>query len=174
MSDCLSLSQAAHAGGMPPWTPRRVLVPSPVRHGWRCLFAFARRQLLLTRIYAPLAWTCLGIGLVVPVLAVGLLLALALEGSLFAIGALAAGLVLQQWRASMRAEIARRVLPPDDAEAVRRALPLDRLLLPVAHLLQLGIFIASALGRQVRWRGRSYAVLAPGATRVLARDQPSG
>ena len=174
MSDCLSLTQAAHAAGMPPWTPRRVLVPSPVRHGWRSLFAFARRQLLLTRIYAPLAWACLGIGLVVPVLAVGLLLALALEGSLFAIGALAAGLVLQQWRASMRVEIARRVLPPDDAAAVRHALPLDRLLLPVAHLLQLGIFIASALGRQVRWRGRSYAILAPGATRVLARNQPSG
>jgi len=107
MSDCLSLTQAAHAAGMPPWTPRRVLVPSPVRHSWRSLFAFARRQLLLTRIYAPIAWGCLGIGLVAPVLAVGLLLALAWQGSAVAIGALVLGLALQQWRASMRAEIGR-------------------------------------------------------------------
>ena len=174
MSDCLSLTRAAHAAGMPPWTPRRVLVPSPVRHGWASLFAFARRQMLLTRIYAPIAWACLGVGLVVPVVAVAVLLAAALQGSLAALLALGAGIGLQQWRAGMRAEVARRVLPAGDAAAVRRALPGDRLLMPLAHLVQLGVFLASALGRRVRWRGRRYAIMAPGATEILARDQPRG
>ena len=82
--------------------------------------------------------------------------------------------MLQQLRASLRAEVARRVLPPEDAEAVMRALPLDRLLLPLAHLAHLVVFLGSALGRRVRWRGRSYAILAPGATQVLARDQGAG
>lgn len=174
MSDCLSLTRAAHEARMPPWTPRRVLVPSPVRHGWTSLFAFARRQLLLTRIYAPVAWGCLGIALVVPVVAAAVLAVAAAQGSLLAIATLATGLALQQWRATMRAEVAERVLPAADAAAVRRALAGDRLLLPVAHLLQLAIFLASAVGRQVRWRGRRYAILAPDATRVTARDQPSG
>lgn len=174
MSDCLSLTRAAHAAGMPPWTPRRVLVPSPVRHDWPSLFAFARRQLLLTRIYAPLAWACLGIGLAVPVVAVAWLGAAAIGGDVVALAALAAGIGLQQWRASLRAAIADRVLPAEDAAAVRRALPGDRLLMPVAHLLQLGIFLASALGREVRWRGRHYAIHAPGATAILAKDQARG
>jgi hypothetical protein len=170
MSDCLSLSVAAHAAGMPPWTPRRVLVPSPVRHSWRSMFAFARRQMLLTRIYAPFAWACLGAGLLLPLLAALLLLAAAAQGSVTAMAVLAIGLALQQWRASMRAEVARRVLPPDDAAAVRRALPGDRLLMPLAHLVQVAVFLASALGRRVRWRGRSYAIEARFATRILARD----
>ncbi|MGG5821801.1 glycosyltransferase [Falsiroseomonas sp. HW251] len=174
MSDCLSLTRAAHRAGMPPWTPRRVLVPSPVRHTWRSLFAFARRQLLLTRIYAPLAWACLGVGLVLPVIAVAWLGVAALRGDLVAIAALAAGIALQQGRASMRAEIARRVLPPADAAAVISALPGDRLLMPVAHLAQLGIFLASALGKEVRWRGRRYAIEAPDATAILAEDQARG
>ncbi|WP_237216094.1 glycosyltransferase [Falsiroseomonas oryziterrae] len=174
MSDCLSLTRAAHAAGLPPWTPRRVLVPSPTRHDWASLFAFARRQMLLTRIYAPLAWASLGIGLLLPVLAVLVLLPAALGGDLAAIAVLGLALGLQQWRASMRAEVARRVLPPADAEAVARAMPGDRLLLPVAHLLQLGIFLASAVGREVRWRGRAYAILSPGSTAVLERDQPAG
>ena len=174
MSDCLSLTQAAHAAGMPPWTPRRVLVPSPVRHTWRSLWAFARRQLLLTRIYAPFAWACLGAGLAVPVAGVALLLPPALGGDPVALGILIAAIVLQQLRASLRVEVARRVLPPEDSEAVMRALPLDRLLLPLAHLAHLVVFLGSALGRRVRWRGRSYAILAPGATQVLARDQGAG
>jgi len=174
MSDCLSLTRAAHAAGLPPWTPRRVLVPSPARHGWGSLFAFGRRQLLLTRIYAPFAWSCLGIGLIVPVLAVLLLLPAALGGSLGALGVLAVAVALQQWRASMRAEVARRVLPPAEAASVTRALPGDRLLLAPAHLVQLAVFLASALGREVRWRGRAYAILSPGSTAVLERDQPAG
>lgn len=174
MSDCLSLTRAAHFAGLPPWTPRRVLVPSPARHSWTSLFAFGRRQMLLTRIYAPFAWACLGIGLVVPVLALLLLLPAALDGSLGAIAVLAVAILLQQLRASMRAAVARRVLPPEDAEAVARAMPGDRLLMPLAHLLQLGLFVASGLGREVRWRGRAYAILSPGSTAVLERDQPAG
>jgi hypothetical protein len=174
MSDCLSLTQAAHQAGMPPWTPRRVLVPSPVRHSWHSLWSFAHRQLLLTRIYAPFAWACLGLALALPVLAAAFLVPAALGGNAFAIFVLVAALALQQFRASLRAEVARRVLPKDDAEAVMRGLALDRLLLPLAHLAHLAVFVASASGRRVNWRGRSYAILAPRSTRVLARDQAAG
>lgn len=158
VSDDLALSQAAHAAGLRPWMARRVLVPSPVRHDWPGLLAFGRRQLVLLRLHAPLAWTLLGAGLLVPVLAVGPVAAAALGGSAAATAVLGACIALQQLRAGWRAEAARRVLPEEAAARVMRDLPRDRLLLPLAHLAFVLAFLGSAAGRRVTWRGRRYEV----------------
>lgn len=172
VSDDLPLTRAVKAEGLLPWTPRRVLVPSPVRHSWSSLFAFARRQLMLLRAHAPFAWLSLGTALLLPAIAVLSLILVAAQGSAAAMACLLVGLGLQQLRATMRLAVARRVLAPKDAAAVTRKLPLDRLLLPLVHLLHLGIFLTSAFGRRLRWRGRLYEI--PASRPKAVRRQPTG
>lgn len=167
VSDDLTVTLALHAAGMPAWTPRRVLLPTPVRLGWRGLFAFGRRQYLLVRLHAPRRWLAIGVTLLLPLAGASAALAAAVAGSSAAMLVLAAGIGLQQWRAGLRAEVARRVLPPGAAAEVARALPRDRLLLPFVLPVQAAIFLASAFGRRIRWGGRVYRVGSPSQVRLV-------
>ncbi|WP_170984911.1 glycosyltransferase family 2 protein [Roseomonas sp. AR75] len=161
VSDDLTLTGALRAAGMPAWTPRRVLLPTPVALGWLGVLGFGRRQYMLVRLHALRRWLAIGVTLLLPLAGAVAALAAAATGEAWAVAALATGLLLQQHRAGMRAEVARRVLPPVQAAAVMRALPRDRLLLPLVLPLQAAAFLASAFGRRIRWGGRVYAVAAP-------------
>jgi hypothetical protein len=167
VSDDLTLSAALKRVGLDPWTPRRVLVPTPLRPSWRATFGFGVRQYRLLRLHAPRLWWLFGAILAVPAIAAAALLTEAAQGSVAALAVIGVGVALQQWRASLRAEVARRVLPADAAEAVARGLWLDRLLLPLLPLLHLPIFCASAFGRRIAWGGRVYDVAAPDSVRVV-------
>jgi hypothetical protein len=161
VSDDLTLTAALGAAGLPAWTPRRVLLPTPLRLGWRGVLAFGRRQYLLVRLHAPRRWLAIGASLLLPLAGAWAVLFAALTGEAWALGLLAAGIALQQGRAGLRAAVAQRVLPAAQAAAVQRGLPRDRLLLPLVLPVQAAAFLASALGRQIRWGGRRYRVVSP-------------
>lgn len=173
VSDDLTLSAALRAAGMHAWMPKRVLLPTPIRHDWASLFGFGRRQYLLLRLHAPRFWLLFLAIQALPVAGALAMLAAAARGSGAALGVLAAGLVLQQARAGMRLRVARRVLPAEAAETVARGLWLDRLLLPLVVPLHLLVMLTSAAGRRIDWGGRSYLVEAPDRTRVIP-PRPGG
>ncbi len=160
VSDDMALTRAAQRGGLAPFTTRRVLVPSPVRMSWGGLLRFGRRQFVMVRVYRPLAWAGAGVALLGPTLAGAVVLAAAAGGSAAALAAVAAAVALQQARASLRAEIGRRVLPAGAAAALRAGMARDRLLLPLAHLAFVAAFLGSCIGRRVAWRGRRYTIRA--------------
>jgi hypothetical protein len=168
ISDDLTLTVALREADLPAWTPRRVLVPTPVSPSWPELAAFGRRQYLLLRLHVPGHWLIVAGVLLVPAAGSVACLLAAGRGSVAALLMLGGGVALQQIRAGIRAEIGRRVLPADAAAAVRRTLPLDRLLLPLVPLVQIPVFVASACGRRVRWGQRDYLVEAPDRVRLLA------
>ena len=163
--DDLVLTAAARDAGVAVHAPHQVLVPSPVRHGWRSLGAFGRRQYLLVRVHAPLHWWVAGATLAVPVAGAVAAPAAGWPG----IATLAAALVLQQVRASLRVAVARRVLPPDAARRSAVLMARDRWLLPAAHLLHLAIWLSSAAGRTMDWAGTRYRLHAPDRVEVLGR-----
>ena len=114
--DDLVLTRAARAAGIRVFAPKRVLMPSPVRHDWASLLDFGRRQYLLVRIHAPGHWWLAGVTLAVPVAGC---VALVFHGSWIGLGSVFILLILQQYRASERLRIARAVLPGFAAASAR-------------------------------------------------------
>ena len=156
LSDDLTLARAAAAAGMPAFVALHVLLPSPLRLGWRGVLAFGRRQYLLLRLHAPHFAALAGVTLILPLLGVAAAFSAALGGSKAAVGALIIGAVLQQARVDIRRRIGIRVLAGDSATALRREGLRAHLLQPAAHLLNVGLFLSSFAGRDVVWAGRRY------------------
>ena len=167
VSDDLTLSAALRRADMRPFAPRRVLVPTPLPRGTGALLRFWRRQLLLLRLHAPGYWLLLAVIMALPLAGAVAVLAAMARGSLVAPALLVAGLGLQQLRASLRVAIGGRVLPPAAAAAIRRSLPLDRLLLPLLPAIHLALMLSVLRGRRIDWGGRRYLVEAPDRVRLL-------
>jgi cellulose synthase/poly-beta-1,6-N-acetylglucosamine synthase-like glycosyltransferase len=166
--DDIVLTRAARRAGMVVHAPHRVLVPSPVRHDFRSLFEFGRRQYLLVRVHAPGHWWLAGLVLTVPVAGAAVCVAAAAVGYWPALTWPLAALVLQQVRAALRVDIARRVLPPEPARRSAELVRRGWWLLPFAPLVHLMIWLTSAFGRELSWAGRRYRLLGFGRVEIVA------
>jgi cellulose synthase/poly-beta-1,6-N-acetylglucosamine synthase-like glycosyltransferase len=155
--DDLTLTRAARRAGIVIHAPLFALVPSPVRHDWRSLFAFGRRQYLLVRVHAPRHWWLALITFAVPVAG----FATALQAGAWGWICIGLAALLQQLRAALRLRIARRVLPPAASAQTARILRRWRWLLPGAQILHLLLIVSSAFGRTMVWAGRRYRLLSP-------------
>ncbi len=153
------------------------LVPSPVRCTWRSVAEFARRQYLITRVYAPrLWWTALLGGLLFTTTFWGGLICgaarwLAGQGAgpffvppllLYAIGAVRAG--LRQSTAAVRLAEWR--------ESLRAPAWFDILAHPIITLANVGFLLSAAVGREITWRGIRYRLVSARETQILARPAP--
>lgn len=167
VSDDMSLSRAAHRAGLVIYAPLTVRPPSPASAGGiAAALRFGVRQHRLMRLHSPGRWLLAGLLLVVPT--VGAATAL-LAGGRAALACLAASWALQRVRAALRARIARRVLPQAAAAEAIRALRRGRLWQPLAHVLHVLAWIASAAGARLDWAGRRYDLGAAGEVRAVRR-----
>jgi cellulose synthase/poly-beta-1,6-N-acetylglucosamine synthase-like glycosyltransferase len=124
------------------------------------LFTWTRRQMAITRLYAPAMWWP---ALVAHILYCGAMAAsvvVAARGYRPAIVALALQLLPGMWKGWRRAQIARRALPEQAAWFRRRGWA-HALLTPLATWTWLIALAGSALMRQIEWRGRVYSLKRP-------------
>jgi hypothetical protein len=173
LSDDLSLSRIVRKAGLAVRFVPPCLVPSFASITWPDLYEFARRQFLITRVYAPGSWW------------------LGFLSSLGSVAGFWGGLVLAAWAAASHAEyiLLYAAVPVIFGaglilRATLRQLMATRILgkyLPqlapaaIADILGcwlwsilLFLFIlSSAFGRTIRWRGIRYRLISPTRTQVL-------
>jgi len=173
LSDDLSLSQAVKRAGM-----RVVFVPGCLTAScetttWPKLYEFARRQFLITRVYAPATWWLGFLGSLGSV--VGLWGTAALAAYAWSINAEhrwlytavpAFFLVGQLIRVILRQSMIVKVFHTR-AASVRPAVIADILGFWFWSLLQLVFILSSAFGRTIRWRGIRYRLVSATQTEVL-------
>ncbi len=155
-SDDLTLTAALRARGLKINAPLHVLVPSPVAYGWARLFGFARRQYLLVRTYAPGHWLLAGWTLCLPTLAVAVAIRETLEGHWWGLSFVLGSLALLQLRLRIRRRIADLLLPRAAITAASATITFARWAWPLIHVVHLGAFLASSVGRRFTWAGIDY------------------
>jgi cellulose synthase/poly-beta-1,6-N-acetylglucosamine synthase-like glycosyltransferase len=155
VSDDYALSDAVHRAGLRIAFAPVALVPSLEPITAQRFFAWARRQMLLTRVYSPKLWR--GALTAHVVYCCGMVAAVAgwLHGSTAATYLLAAQLLPGMAKGLGRARVARAALPSHTAW-FRRWGWTHGLLVPIATWLWLGVLLSSAFGASIEWRGRRY------------------
>ena len=172
LSDDLSLSRAVRKAGMKVTFVPGCLVASLESTTWPKFYEFARRQFLITRVYAPGTWW------------LGLLSSLGSVAGLWggAAVALAARYQGTPWLCAavpvtfLAGQLLRAVLR--QRMAMKILSPYRRQLVPTAvadiggswlwSLLLLLALLSSAFGRTIRWRGIRYKLDGPDKTTVLS------
>jgi ceramide glucosyltransferase len=173
LSDDLSLSRIVRRAGMKVRFVPACLVPSFEVTTWAGLCEFARRQFLITRVYAPGTWwlgLVSSLGTVVGLwgsLALALYAAAAGNGHLVLCTAVSAIFFAGQLiRAALRQRMATRILHEFRSE-LRLAAAADILGSWLWALLLVAVIVSSAFGRTIRWRGIRYRLISPTRTEVL-------
>lgn len=177
LSDDLVVYRTLREAGLKTAFEPACLAPSSARFTWTSLFEFARRQYLITRVYAPGLWILGVLG--------GVLAATTFWGGLTLSGMLAAqGLwwapllvlppalqySLTSIRAWMRQSCARRRLP-EHAPALGSIAWLDIWLHPLLSLLNLGCWLSASVGRTITWRAIRYRLVSRRETHLEAPMQ---
>jgi ceramide glucosyltransferase len=173
LSDDLALTAAVKKAKRKVAFVPACFVASYEQTSWRGFFEFGRRQFLITRVYAPGTWwfglfssvySILGLwaGAVLAVYAVlaadrNLVLYVAVPVIFFA-GQLA--------RAILRQATIARILTKE-RRRMAAAAAADICLFWLWSWLLLGLIVASAFGRTIRWRGICYRLLSPSQTVVV-------
>lgn len=146
------------------------LVENSTPCGWRELFTWTTRQIVITRVYAPRLWA-IGLGshgVYGVTLIGGLILAFFWPpAAVLLVVALLPGIV----KGAVRATGAAAMLP-GHAAGLSRLRPVYALLAAVIPLLMLYNFLAAAFIRSIEWRGVRYELLGPNQTRVLVQRAP--
>jgi ceramide glucosyltransferase len=155
ISDDYALAAAVHRAGLKIAYAPGALVPSFDRIDAVGFFAWARRQMLITRRYNPRIWWTALIAhifycgaMTASMIAVG-------RGSLLAEWALIAQLSPGMLKGLNRATLAKAALPQCEAWFKRHQWT-HALWVPAATWLWLAVLAASAFGRSILWRGRKY------------------
>jgi len=157
LSDDFALAAAVHAAGLTIAYSPGALVPSYDRATGRHLLAWMRRQMLITRRYAPRMWWA---ALWAHVFYCGGMTAstvAAAHGNRLAEWALLAQLSPGMLKGMNRATLAKAALPQCEAW-FRRHQWVHAMWVPLATWLWLGVLAASAFGRTIEWRGRKYSL----------------
>ena len=173
LSDDLSLSVAVRKTGKKIAFIPAAMVASYEKTSWPQLFEFARRQFVITRIYAPITWT------------------FGLCSASFAVIGLWAGLALAIWslsttqpythlyialpavfficqltRAVLRQNLITKLLPSQKRQlAVARIA--DICLFWLWSIILLAFIITSAVGRTIKWRNITYKLNSPSDIEIL-------
>jgi hypothetical protein len=151
----LSLTRCVWAHGGCVIGPRDALVPSPVAYGWKEAVAFARRQYLVVRMYAPLQWSLAAAVFTIPAIGWVWAIPLAALGDRRALAAIAAAYVLDYSRARLRARIPMKLW---NMPIAPRVAWLDRWATPLWLWFHLGILWSTLFGRRITWAGRTYVI----------------
>jgi cellulose synthase/poly-beta-1,6-N-acetylglucosamine synthase-like glycosyltransferase len=174
-SDDFVLSRAVKARGLHVQFVPRCLVPSVGACSLGELLQFTRRQMLLTRVYSLGMWflglaTHLlfagafygGLGIVVyrQWLRMGVGAPEILLGGIYLLGVVKSGL---------RQRAVERILG-DFRRDLRRHRLSYWLLYPLGNLVFVYSFLASAVGRRIKWRGIRYKLVSPSETLILGHD----
>jgi len=153
------------------------MVPSPIDFRLPRMLAFVRRQYLIGRFYAPLAWA-LGF-LLITFANLAFLSGLALSGWTLATGEIPAWIpavlcvaiyLLNAGRALIRNDLAFRYFP-ESREMLEKAGRFDMLVGPLVTLVNWGELVASFVGRQINWRGITYRLFRGGRIALVRRDE---
>jgi ceramide glucosyltransferase len=161
VSDDYALSHAVQRVGLEiVFAPGAVAV-SAARTTGRAFLAWARRQMLITRVYRPgMWWTALGAhifycgGMAAAIVAT-------LHGSRGAEWMLIAQLSPGMLKGANRATLAKAELPAYKDWFERHAW-VHTLWVPVVTWMWLIVLVASAFGNTIEWRGRRYRLRMPG------------
>ena len=151
------------------------LVPSPASFTWGGLFEFARRQYLITRVYAPVLW-CYGVlgGLIhLAALWTGLALFVILSMGGTWVPWLLLPSLAYYGLASARAWMRQSCLGGKfggHVPALRRAARFDIWLHPLLNLANLFLLLSAAMGRTITWRSIRYILVSPRQT--IIKDRP--
>lgn len=121
----------------------------------RGLFAWTRRQMLITRVYSPRLWWAALIGHVFYCGGMAASVVASIAGHRGAEWALVVQLGLGMLKGANRATLARAELPSYDAW-FRRHGWVHTLWVPLATWIWLWAVLASAFGNEIEWRGRRY------------------
>ncbi len=161
VSDDYGLAEAVRRAGKRIRFAPGALVASADHLGWRALFGWIRRQLVITRVYNPrLWWMSLG-ATVIYCSATAASAAAAVSGDAAGLGLL--GLLLAQEAVKAAGWMGLAALALPAARAWRRRH--GRRLLgwaPLNPWVWLAGLVFSACGRQIEWRGRRYRLRRPG------------
>jgi len=153
------------------------MVATPVDHGFKAMLAFARRQYFLTRFYSRLAWHVIALSTVlanavfwsnVAAASIGFWqragwawLPASLAAALYGIGA-ATGY--------LRSDLAGLYFP-ELRHRLRGARWFEVLAGPLIILANLVVVGASAIGREIRWRGIAYRLHPDGRIAAIRRAE---
>jgi cellulose synthase/poly-beta-1,6-N-acetylglucosamine synthase-like glycosyltransferase len=155
VSDDYALSAAVRRAGLRIAYAPGALVPSRERLSAVQFLKWARRQMLLTRVYRPGLWcqalavyTVYCVGMAVSALA-------AIQGYRLAALGLIAQLAPGMWKGLHRATLARAALP-EYALWFKRHLWAHAIWTPLATWLWLIVLFASGFGHTIQWRGYTY------------------
>ncbi len=180
LSDDLSISKAVKEANLETQFVPGCVVASYKSTTWRRLWEFARRQFVITRIYAPgtwlfglfgtlwsVAWLWGGLALAIWALATGI------DKWPFYVAFAAIVLGCQIVRAIMR-QILAAVLLTDERDALLISRWADLLGFWASGLLMLAVIIASSFGRTITWRGIRYRIKSPTDIEIIEQAPTSG
>lgn len=152
VSDDYRLSQAVHAAGLRVVYAPGALAACTGHTGLGELLEWIRRQMMITRFYAPRLWW---MALIAHLVYCGAMVAAVLEGSPAALAALALQLVIGMGKSASRVRRARLALPEYQSWFRRHAWA-HAALTPLATWLWLYACVAAGVSRTIRWRGYTY------------------
>jgi Glycosyltransferases, probably involved in cell wall biogenesis len=164
ISDDYRLTEAVKRAGLRIVYAPAALVASADHTSGGEFLAWIRRQMLITRFYAPGLWWLGLISHIFYCAAMGLSIGLAAQGSGLALLALFVQLGAGMIKGRNRVRLAERALPAQ-AAWFRNYGWIHIWWTPLATWVWLYSFVASAFGRTLYWRGRSY--------RLTARKAPA-
>jgi cellulose synthase/poly-beta-1,6-N-acetylglucosamine synthase-like glycosyltransferase len=176
LSDDYQVTRAVREAGLRIRFVPRCLLPSPGATTLRDFLAFARRQLIITRVCAPAIWKA-GLAMATNFITAAtatLMLAIyaGMVGQYTLMAVALAGwgsiLILAGLKALIRQIVVRHILT---APHVRWAdMAWDVLGVGVIGMVHLGLLLSTARTRRIVWRSRVYEMVSPDETRVLDRS----
>jgi cellulose synthase/poly-beta-1,6-N-acetylglucosamine synthase-like glycosyltransferase len=167
LSDDYALSRAVHAAGLSiAYAPGAL---TPCREHITCgrFFGWIRRQMAITRIYAPRLWWAALIAHIFYCGGMAASVAASIRGNRLAEWALIAQLSPGMLKGLNRATLAKASLPEYEAWFKRHAW-VHAIWVPLGTWVWLVALVSSAFARSVQWRGRRYP-LKRGGAQVAAR-----
>lgn len=155
VSDDYALSAAVHDAGLHiVYEPLAQVISSGGTGGAEFL-SWVRRQMVITRVYAPRLWGLALFAHLVYCAAMAASMAVSLQGNLTGVYTLVAQLLLSFWKGANRLQIMRLSLP-DQRPWLRRHGWTHVWLVPLGTWLWLFGLLASAMTNVIEWRGNRY------------------
>jgi GT2 family glycosyltransferase len=155
LSDDYALSQAVHAAGLSIAYAPGALTPSREHITGGRFFGWIRRQLAITRIYAPRLWWPALIAHIFYCGGMAASIAASIRGNRLAEWALVAQLSPGMLKGLNRATLAKASLPEHEAWFKRHAW-VHAIWAPLGTWVWLVALVSSAFARSIEWRGRRY------------------
>ncbi len=169
LSDDLALSRAVRKARLKMVFVPACMIASHQSATWASFFEFARRQFIITRVYAPGIWLFGFFGACLSVFGLWGSIALAVSNPRPLYLVLAATFILcLAGRAVLRQSLAARLLP-NERLPMRSARRADLTLFWFWDIVLLFVIAASTLGKTITWRGIQYRLNSPSDIEIVSR-----